>query len=138
MTLTIREVSLLEEVGVRQIQRYVSEGFQGHKLKAVRVGKRLLIDEKDYRQWRVDCGFDQPAPEPKGPPQVEVLSPEPIPEPAPRLPAHCTPACPGGPLTNCPHPTSGNWPDPDALRRHYEEEARTEQERYRRGDSDAD
>lgn len=138
MKLTIREISLLEEVGVRQIQRYISEGYQGHVLKAVRVGKRFLIEEADYRQWRIDCGFDQPQPEPKAPPQVEVLSPEPIAEPAPRLPAHLAPANPGGPITNCPHPSSGNWPHPDALGKYYEEEAQKEQEQYRRGDRNAD
>lgn len=124
MKLKIREIAILEDVTKRQVLRYCNEGYQGHVLKTVKVGNKLLVDEGDYHEWRLACGFDEPQPEPKPQPQVEVV-PDPEPEPLPSArPAHCRPACPGAPLTNIPTPLSGNWAHPDAIREHTERAAR--------------
>lgn len=125
MKLTIRELAILEEVTKRQILRYCNEGYQGHVLKASPVGNRLLVEERDYRQWRIDCGFDHAQPEPKPEPQHQVETIAPEPEPTPIGPsARLRPSDPNAPLTNVPYAHSSNWPAPEVLREHYEEKHR--------------
>ena len=57
--MTIQDVARSEDIGERQAQRYCrAPGYKGHVLKAVRVGRGLVIAIEDYKAWRVECGFD--------------------------------------------------------------------------------
>jgi hypothetical protein len=129
--MTVSEVAALEQVSTRMIQRYVSEGYKGNKLPAVRVGKSFVIAENDYKRWRIACDFAQPEPipEPGGgspqgrtPSQVEVIAP-----PAPTYPPWPLAADPNGPITNAPHEHSSNFPHPEACRIYMEEQLRKQQ-----------
>jgi hypothetical protein len=128
---TVREVAALEQVSTRMVQRYCREGFQGHILPSIRVGKSLVIAESDYRAWRIACGFEQPEPEP----QPQVSQPEeslqPIAPPAPMYPPWPLAADPHGELTNGPSEHSRNWPHPLACEAHRAEQLRRQMERLR-------
>lgn len=128
--MTVKQIATNEGVGERQIQRYISEGFKGHKLPAVRVGRSFQITEQDYRAWRVLCGFDAPAKESEPastcpghveePPTAEE-SPVVV---VPMYPPWPQAADPNGVLTNQPHEHSRNWPHPLAVADHQREENR--------------
>jgi hypothetical protein len=137
-TMTVQQIARLEGVTARQIQRYCSEGYQGNKLPASRIGKAFVIEEVDYRQWRRQCGFE-PAeliPEPQQPqPQVSVSQPEeslqPIAPPAPMFPPWPMAADPHGQLTTTPSEHSCNFPHPLACEQHRQEQLRKQIERLR-------
>jgi hypothetical protein len=121
--LSVHEISVLEQVSDRQVQRYISEGFKGqHKLSASRVGKRLVVAAEDYTAWRIACGFEQPEAQPKPAQPVPQVSPpaEPRPEPETMF----RPANANGVLTNCPHPNSSNFASPQTCREYLENAAR--------------
>ena len=127
-TMTVREVAEREQVSTRMVQRYIAEGFQGHLLPAVRIGKSFSIAESDYHAWRVLCGFEQPEPQPElQPRQVEVIAPVPI----PAFPPWPQAADPAGELTNGPAPHSRNWPHPLAVEAHRAEQLRKQQMQIR-------
>jgi hypothetical protein len=153
--MTISEIAERENVSTRQVQRYCrAPGFSGHVLKAVLVGKAYHVTDSDYRQWRIDCGFEKPmvprsartgssedppsSPGDARPLQAEaavVLRP-PKSKPYPPYPM---PADPHGVITNCPHPRSSNWPHPDAVAEHQREEVRKQLAKYRHeGKSECD
>jgi hypothetical protein len=145
--MTIQEVAEREGISQRQAQRYCREGFKGHVLPSVKLGKAWSIDPKDYAAWRVACGFEQAQPE--APPQVAVTaspgdalpasdSPgEAHPSPAspgdapPAYPPYPMPADPHGVLTNAPHPHSCNHPHPLACEDYMKQEAAKLIEKYR-------
>ena len=130
VALTVKDIARLEGVSSRMVQRYVSVGFRGNKLPAVRIGKALVIAEQDYRTWRVQCGFAQPEPEPQREPRpkVEVIA---LPVPAPLFNPWPQPADPAGPITNAPHEHSSNWPHPLACEAYMQELLRKQIERLR-------
>lgn len=121
--LSVHEISVLEQVSDRQVQRYVSEGFKGqHKLPAVRIGKKLVVNSEDYVAWRALCGFEQPEAQPVPAQPVPQVSP---PSPVPTEPETMfRPANANGVLTNCPHPQSGNWASPQTCKEYLEDAAR--------------
>jgi len=133
--MTVKQLALFEQVSERQIQRYLHEGFQGHVLPAVRIGRSFQITEPDYREWRRVCGFDEPEAQQ---PEVlrisqggaesalpsepgEVIAPEPD---RPAYPPYPQGADPNGVLTNVPNEHSRNWPHPLAIRDYFAEQAR--------------
>jgi hypothetical protein len=137
-TLAVKDVAKLEGVSERQIQRYVKEGFKGHVLPAVRVGKASHIEETDYRAWRVACGWDQPelaqrpvvgSLSPQSP-QVEVIAPVPAPC-AEQYPPWPQCADPNGELTNAPSEHSRNWPHPRSCEQYMREQRRKQIEQLR-------
>lgn len=148
--MTIQDVAQHEGISERQAQRYVKLGFQGHILKATKVGKAWSIDTKDYKTWRVLCGFEQPEVEPQVPapssPRDERPASAPLdgvhPASVTNLVAHPTyppwplPADPNGELTNGPAPHSRNWPHPEAMKQHSEAQARNMKARFFRGTED--
>ena len=98
--MTVRDIAASEQTTTRTIQRYITVGFGGHKLPAVKLGNAYSVTEEDYRQWRIDCGFDaMVAAEvvrretPVEIPQVEVIAPEP--EPIAPEPGQCCAASHG-------------------------------------------
>jgi len=122
--MTVKEIAEREQVGERQIQRYIAQGYKGCKLPAVRVGKSFQIAEQDYKAWRVACGFDtvvEAQPVPCAAPQVEAIA---APAPCAAYPPYPLPADPSGPITNAPHEHSSNWPHPLACQEYMEEQAR--------------
>ena len=130
--MTVKEVAELERVSPRMVQRYISEGYKGCKLPAVRVGKSFQVTESDYLAWRVLCGFAQPEPQP----QVSQVSSEESSEQGtpqeaggfhPAYPPWPQPADPNGPITNAPHEHSSNFPHPEACRIYMEEQLRKQQ-----------
>ena len=134
--MTVKQVAASEGVSERQIQRYISQGFQGHILPAVRVGKAFQITEADYRAWRVACGFDaaieaQPVSSCSVPNRLAGVDSCERPAPSAAYPLYPHPACPGGPITNVPHPTSGNMPHPLACRDYMQEQARKQKAQIR-------
>ena len=131
---TIKEIAEREGISERQAQRYCREGYKGHVLPAVRVGKSFQIAEHDYRAWRVLCGWEEAQPQvlptegrtPADPAASGSTNPA-VPaftERSATFPPWPMPACPGGPITNVPHPSSGNMPHPEACRIHAEDELR--------------
>ena len=137
--MTIQDVARNEGISERQAQRYCrAPGYKGHVLKAVRIGRAFVIAAEDYKSWRIECGFDflphpggsEPAPlTPADPaavtPQILGGFPEPGPiSPGPSYPPYPLPACPGGPITNVPHPSSGSMPHPQACADYFAEQAR--------------
>jgi hypothetical protein len=123
--MTVQEIAKLERVGERQIQRYLHDGFKGHVLRAVRIGRGFVIALEDYREWRRACGFDEP--EAQQPEVPKVTLAEVIAEPEPERPAYPPypfPADPHGQLTNVPHEHSRNMPHPLACRDYFQEQAR--------------
>ena len=135
MNLTVREIALMHGVSERQIQRYVSTGYQGIKLPAQRTGKRLTITDTDFALWLIKCGFErEPAVVAKPAiPQVSAPVPEIAqPDPAPAFPEWPRPADPlHGVLTNCPHERSCNHPDPRAVAAHMQLQAELQAARIR-------
>jgi hypothetical protein len=155
--MTVQEIAQLEQVGERQVQRYITQGFKGRiKLPAIRVGRSYVIAETDYKVWRIACGFDTAAPAVAPMPQVTSCSPgsgdqevtrllsaiaeasvieaqaqqyTPAPPPYPPWPF---PADPNGELTNAPAPHSRNWPHPLAMQDHMQAENRKLRQRYGR------
>jgi hypothetical protein len=118
--MTIQDVAKSEGISKRQAQRYCREpGYQGHVLKATRLGRAFSIAIEDYRAWRVECGWDfLPQPEPQRAAEIsqgEVIAPEPVDE-RPAYPPYPKAADPNGVLTNVPHEHSRNWPHPLAVR----------------------
>lgn len=147
--MTVPDIAASEQTTTRTIQRYITVGFRGHKLPAVKLGNAYSVTEEDYRQWRIDCGFDPMVPAevvrretPVEIPQVEVIAPEPepiAPEPGQccaashsisAYPPYPQPADPHGVLTNGPHPHSCNWPHPLAIADHNRAVARAEALKY--------
>jgi hypothetical protein len=134
--MTIQDVARSEGIGERQAQRYCREGYQGHVLKAARVGRGLQITLDDYKAWRIACGFDTVAPEtecnlhPVPEHCKESLQPPSGSEPqrpiTPTYPPYPQPADPNGVLTNVPHEHSRNMPHPLAVADHQREENRKE------------
>jgi hypothetical protein len=126
--LTVREIATIEQVSERQVQRYISEGFQGHKLPATRTGRRLTVTAEDYKAWRTASGFEQAEAVPQvSAPASSTKFVEDPPEPAPpgdARPSPFRPAVQGGPLTNVPHPQSGNMPAPETCLQYLQENAR--------------
>jgi len=143
--MTIQEVAEREGVSVRQAQRYCrAPGFLGHVLKAAKVGKAFHIEESDYRQWRIDCGWEQAKPVAvAAPPVPQVPQPEeaaallrPV-RPAPAYPPYPLPADPvNGVLTNAPHERSSNHPHPLACEDYMRQEAENLLEKYRGSPND--
>jgi hypothetical protein len=132
MALTVKDVAQREQVSERQIQRYVREGFKGHVLPAVRVGKSFQIEETAYKQWRIACGWDQPeAPEDVGRTSTSIVSQDEV-IAAPQYPPwpHC--ADQNGELTTGPSEHSRNWPHPLAVEA-YNAELRRKQQQPLRG-----
>jgi hypothetical protein len=139
--MTVQEIAKLEQVGERQVQRYIAQGFKGRfKLPAVRVGRSYTVRETDYKVWRIACGFDTAAPVVAPIPQVSAISEAsvieaqaqqytPAPPPYPPWPF---PADPDGELTNAPAPHSRNWPHPLAMQDHMQAENRKLRQRYGR------
>jgi hypothetical protein len=150
--MTVTEIARLEEVSERQIQRYISLGFKGHKLPAAKTRRAFVIDETDYRAWRVDCGFDflpQPeAPEapgdadpvPSAPKLGALTEPGEIPPASPRearpYPPYPQAADPHGVPTNVPHEHSSTMPHPLACRDYFEAQARKMKAQLRGYDDD--
>jgi excisionase family DNA binding protein len=136
--MTVQEIAKLEQVGERQIQRYIAQGFKGRfKLPAVRVGRSYTVAESDYKAWRIACGFDTPAPAVEPMPQVSAIAEPAVieaaaPEYTPPYPPWPFPADPNGELTNAPAPHSRNWPHPLAMQDHMQAETRKLRQRYGR------
>ena len=137
--MTVQDVAEREGISERQAQRYITEGFQGHKLPAVKVGKAWSITDADYAAFRQACGWET-QPEPIIP-QVEVIAPQVAPQivdpapcaehPDPEPPSMFRPATVDGPLTNCPHPASSNWAAPETCQAYLQREARKLVAKYR-------
>jgi hypothetical protein len=149
-SMTVKQVAELEQVGERQIQRYISEGFQGHKLPATRNGRSFSIALDDYKTWRIACGFDEvqipqvSPPEPvgesagrsspgeEGTPAAPPADPTELPAPCAALfPPWPQAADPNGPITNAPDENSSNWPHPEACRIYMAEQLREQQIKLR-------
>jgi hypothetical protein len=138
--MTIQDIVEREQVSERQAQRYVREGFQGHVLPSVKIGKAYHIEETDYAAWRIACGWEQPQPEAIPIPQVTVtpaptanlaVHPAPCAEyPDPEPASMFRPATVDGPLTNCPHPASSNWPAPQTCEQYLQREAQKLVEKF--------
>jgi hypothetical protein len=126
--LTVREIATIEQVSERQVQRYISEGFQGHKLPATRTGKRLTVTAEDYKAWRTASGFERP----EASPQVSLPAssgklPEEPPATSGNLPEHTSPFRPArldGVITNVPHKDSSSMPAPETCLQYLQENAR--------------
>jgi len=132
--MTVKEVAELEDVTERQIQRYISLGFKGHKLPATRMRKAFVIAEEDYKLWRLECGFDfLPQPAGSEPPPSAVTVPA-VPAPsasdAERLSfeeikrRYFSPDRVGGPITNVPAFGSGSMCSPSTAKLYHEACAR--------------
>lgn len=133
--MTIQEIAQREGISERQAQRYVREGFQGHILKATKVGKAYHVDEGDYAAWRIACGFEQPRSEESSePPASPSRDAHPAAgssaDPVPPYPPYPMPADPHGVITNCPHPHSCNFPHPLACEAYMKQEAQKLVEKY--------
>jgi hypothetical protein len=137
-SMTISEAARLQGVSTRHMLRYITVGFKGHKLPAIRMGKKYFIVDDDYRQWRQQCGFDVAPGGSPGDPRLASVSPGDT-HPAstapgashPAYPPFPLPADPRGVLTNAPHEHSCNHPHPLACKAHFEEQARLQKERLR-------
>jgi hypothetical protein len=127
--MTIAEIAQREGVTERSAQRYITVGYKGTKLPAVKMGRTYSIAVEDYRAWRVQCGWDflpQQDVVPEVPkvrqreltPAVESVA---LPKPYPPYPQ---PADPNGQLTTTPHPHSRNMPHPQACADYIAEQAR--------------
>ena len=134
--MTIQDIARSEEISERQAQRYCrAPGYKGHVLKATRRGKGFLIQESDYRAWRLECGFDF-LPQPDA--ASEKTTPaKPVPKPVRACPCSAIlSALPAGSgperTTNeCTRPTSRNWPHPLACEAYMQEQARKMKSRLR-------
>jgi hypothetical protein len=132
--MTVKDVAKNEGVGVRQIQRYISLGFKGHKLLARKRSKGYWIEESDYRAWRVACGFDparvspedtRPAPAPSGDAHTATAEDaHPVALGHRIYPPYPFPADPNGVITNVPDAHSCTMPHPQAVRDYFEAQAR--------------
>ena len=68
--MTPLEIGKIEGVSTRTAQRYITQGFAGHKLPAVRLGQGYSVDPKAYAAWRILCGWDKAQPAPRPAPKV--------------------------------------------------------------------
>jgi excisionase family DNA binding protein len=126
--LRLREIAALEGVSLRQVQRWVRKG---ELCATVIRGRERLVKREDYLAFvgKVEAtaqqgeNLPQAAPEPSGAKSPLIPAPEPS-APGAERPAIFRPAMAGGPLTNCPHPCSGNMPSPETVREFTEREAR--------------
>ena len=147
--MTIQDIAKLEQVSERSAQRYVTVGFKGIKIPAVKAGRSFSIDPADYKAWRIACGFD-PAPAVQKVSQVSappaepaaVLRPVDAPSNLPEIAEFAfrpypLPADPNGVLTNGPHPHSCNHPHPLACEAYMKREAEKLVAKYR-GDPHAE
>jgi len=144
--MTITDIAELEQVSVRSAQRYVTEGYKGIKIPAVKAGRSFSIAESDYKAWRVLCGFDEtpavvaalpPASGrsgnfPEGALPDEASSTPGVQRTAPcaEYPPYPLVADPHGVLTNCPSEHSCNFPHPLAVQDHMRHEAQKLVEKY--------
>jgi hypothetical protein len=132
MNISVKDIAVISNVSPRQVQRWISEGYQGHKLPAQRTGKRFVVSDTDYALWLIATGLDQP--EPAVGAVVQPI-PQAEPESTPRVdtpwPPYPQPADPHGVLTNAPHERSSNWPHPAACEQYMKNEARKLAEKYR-------
>jgi len=142
--MTIKDVAEREQISERQAQRYCREGFKGHVLPSVMVGKARSISDADYRQWRIDCGWETAQTAEVATPLRPVRSQESwerLAEPAPPVAAYPPWPMPADPvhgvLTNAPHPRSSNHPHPLACQAYLQNEARKLEQKYR-GNPDAE
>lgn len=153
MRLTLPEIAQILDVNVRQVQRYVADGFHGHRLPALKQGHTKTVAAEDFESWLILTGLDKRNPDREpGTPEPstngvlseylqDVERPESEPtgketcqfEPEPsgtnscHLPApesHCRPAVQGGPITNVPDARSGSWCSPAAMQKHLQQNAR--------------
>jgi hypothetical protein len=144
--MTIQEIARLEQVTTRQIQRYCrAPGYKGHVLPAARKGRGFVIEESDYRAWRVECGFDflpqQDAPERSttaastkpDDQDTEPVSPR---DTRPAYPPYPQAADPHGVPTNVPHEHSSTMPHPQACADYFAEQARKMKAQMRGYDND--
>jgi hypothetical protein len=145
--MTIQEIARLEQVTPRQIQRYCRIGYKGHVLPATRKGRGFVIEESDYRAWRVSAGFDflpqQDAPErsthadhaspAESADHIEPTSPG---EARPSYPPYPQAADPHGVPTNVPHEHSSTMPHPQACADYFAEQARKMKAQIRGYDND--
>ena len=135
-SMTVKQVAESEQVSERQIQRYISQGFQGHILKATRNGRSFSVTVDDYKAWRIACGFEVQIPQVSAPAPVESAAP---PTASAELPAPCAAlfppwpqaADPNGPITNAPQEHSSNWPHPETCRIYMAEQLREQQIKLR-------
>jgi len=140
--MTIQDVARSEGISERQAQRYCrAPGYKGHVLKAARIGRAFVIDESDYRAWRVSAGFDflpqQDAPgrstaAVSATADLAAVTPQEFggfPEPGGNPPGSSYPpypqaADPHGVPTNVPHEHSSTMPHPQACADYFAEQAR--------------
>jgi hypothetical protein len=158
--MTIQDLARSEGISERQAQRYCrAPGYKGHVLPATRKGRGFVIEESDYRVWRVECGFDflpqQDAPgrstaavsateEPGGIPPgcttPQILGGFPAPggsePPGPTYPPYPQAADPHGVPTNVPHEHSSTMPHPQACADYFAEQARKMKAQIRGYDND--
>ena len=134
--LTLLQTSVILGVSKRQVQRLIQSRelaatINGQGKRVIRredlqalMGKRealAQVSEAPGAPHPADSAAPLRPQEHSVPNSGHTPAPEPS-APGAERPAHLRPAVEGGPLTNCPHPTSGNWPDPDVLRKYYEDE----------------
>jgi len=119
--LRLRDIAVLEDLTLRQVQRWIRAG----DLCSFISGKGRMVRREDYLAWKQKReALKQPkqgqvAPVAAPEPTREEILPRTAPEPredSSLPPAIFRPANPGGPLTNVPHPTSGNMPSPETVR----------------------
>jgi hypothetical protein len=151
--MTIQDVARNEGISERQAQRYCRAGYKGHVLPATRKGRGFVIEESDYRAWRVECGFDflpqqdaapgrstpavsataQAGGFPPGYPDAEPVSPR---DTRPTYPPYPQAADPHGVPTNVPHEHSSTMPHPQACADYFAEQARKMKAKLRGYDND--
>jgi hypothetical protein len=148
--MTIQDVARNEGISERQAQRYCrAPGYKGHVLPATRKGRGFVIEESDYRAWRVECGFDflpqqDTAPErsthadhaspAESADDIEPTSPGEARSPA--YPPYPQAADPHGVPTNVPHEHSSTMPHPQACADYFAEQARKMKAQIRGYDND--
>jgi hypothetical protein len=158
--MTIQDVARSEGISERQAQRYCrAPGYKGHVLPATRKGKGFVIEESDYKAWRVSAGFDflpQPDGAESAPPtsgfvrrrdetQEDPAAPDPEPEgsepPRPSFAElqrrYFSPDRVGGPITNVHAVGSGTMCSPETCRE-YMEACAERMKRQLRGYDDED
>ena len=140
--MTIAEIAQREGVTERSAQRYITVGYKGTKLPAVKLGRTYLIALEDYRAWRLQCGFDflpqqDAMPEAPKVSQGKLIAPPADPAVLRPYPPYPQPADSNGQLTTTPHPHSRNMPHPQACADYIAEQARKLKARLR-GHDDTD
>jgi hypothetical protein len=132
--MTIQEIARREEITERSAQRYVTNGYRGHKLPATRRSRAFWITPEDYRDWRIACGFERPQTQP------QVIEPHTVPckdapgsprsVPVPKYPPWPKAADPNGELTTGPSEHSRNWPHPKSCEEYMAQQLRKQQRGY--------